>query len=163
LRGREEKLVHQDSQVKRENWAYQDLPAILVLRERKETRARKARMDTREKREIGVIREFQVSGEKQAQGVFADPEAEEDSREFQDLKVTLGSQDRQDRKERQDHKVLKDPEDFLDHKDLQEPTERMVYKDRLVKEDLRESQVQQGLPGRRALLDHQAPLVNLVL
>jgi len=55
LRGREERLVHQDSQVKRENWAYQDLPAILVLRERKETRARKARMDTREKREIGYV------------------------------------------------------------------------------------------------------------
>jgi len=55
LRGREEKLVHQDSQVKRENWAYQDLPVILVLRERKETRARKARMDTREKREIGYV------------------------------------------------------------------------------------------------------------
>lgn len=52
-------------------------------------------------------------------------------------RVTLDSQDRQDRKERQDHKVLKDPEDFQDHKDLQEPTERMVYKDRLVKEDLR--------------------------
>jgi hypothetical protein len=41
--------------VKRENWAYQDLPAILVLRERKETRARKARMDTREKRGIGYV------------------------------------------------------------------------------------------------------------
>jgi len=41
--------------VKRENWAYQDLPAILVLRERKETRARKARMDTRERREIGYV------------------------------------------------------------------------------------------------------------
>jgi hypothetical protein len=41
--------------VKRENWAYQDLPAILVLRGRKETRARKARMDTREKREIGYV------------------------------------------------------------------------------------------------------------
>jgi hypothetical protein len=55
LRGHEERLVHQDSQVKRENWAYQDLPAILVLRERKETRAWKARMDTREKREIGYV------------------------------------------------------------------------------------------------------------
>lgn len=55
MRDREEKLVHQDSQVKRENWAYQDLPAILVLRERKETRARKARMDIREKREIGYV------------------------------------------------------------------------------------------------------------
>jgi hypothetical protein len=53
LRGREESLDHQDSQVKRESWVYQDLPAILVLRERKETRDRKARMGTREKREIG--------------------------------------------------------------------------------------------------------------
>ena len=41
--------------MKRENWAYQDLPAILVLRERKETRAWKARMDIREKREIGYV------------------------------------------------------------------------------------------------------------
>ena len=55
MRGREERLVRQDSQVKRENWAYQDLPAILVLRERKETRAWKARMDTREKKEIGYV------------------------------------------------------------------------------------------------------------
>jgi hypothetical protein len=55
LKGREERLVHQDSQVKRENWAYQDSPVILVLRERKETKARKARMDTREKREIGYV------------------------------------------------------------------------------------------------------------
>lgn len=55
MRGREERLDHQDSQVKRENWAYQDLLAILALRERKETRARKARMGTQEKREIGYV------------------------------------------------------------------------------------------------------------
>jgi hypothetical protein len=55
LRGREERLDHQDNQVKRESWVYLDLPAILVLRERRETRARKARMDTQEKREIGYV------------------------------------------------------------------------------------------------------------
>jgi hypothetical protein len=53
LRDREERLDHQDSRVKRESWAYQGLPAILVLRERKETRAWKARTVTREKRETG--------------------------------------------------------------------------------------------------------------
>jgi hypothetical protein len=55
LKGHEERVVHQDSQVKRENWAYQDLPAILVLQERKETKAWRARMDIREKREIGYV------------------------------------------------------------------------------------------------------------
>jgi hypothetical protein len=53
LRDREERLDHQDSQVKRERWGFQDLLAILVHQERKETRARRARTVTREKREIG--------------------------------------------------------------------------------------------------------------
>jgi hypothetical protein len=48
-----ERLGHQDSQVKRESWAFRDLPAIRVHRERKEIRARRARAVTREKKEIG--------------------------------------------------------------------------------------------------------------
>jgi hypothetical protein len=53
LRGREERLDHQDSPARRESWAYRGLPGILVLRERKEIKARKARMASQEKREIG--------------------------------------------------------------------------------------------------------------
>jgi hypothetical protein len=53
LRDREERLDHQDSQVKKERWAFRDLPAIRVHRERKEIRVRRVRAVTREKREIG--------------------------------------------------------------------------------------------------------------
>jgi hypothetical protein len=53
LRDHEERLGHQDSQVKRERWEFRDLPAILVHRERKETRVRRGRTVTRERREIG--------------------------------------------------------------------------------------------------------------
>jgi hypothetical protein len=52
-RDHEEKLGHQDSQVKKERREFRDLPAILVHRERKEIRARKARTATLGKREIG--------------------------------------------------------------------------------------------------------------
>jgi hypothetical protein len=53
LRDREERLDHQDSQVKRERWAFRDLPVIRVHRERKEIKARRARTVSQEKREIG--------------------------------------------------------------------------------------------------------------
>jgi hypothetical protein len=52
-RVQEERLDHQDSLARRESWEYRDLPDILDLRERKEIKARKARMVTQEKREIG--------------------------------------------------------------------------------------------------------------
>jgi hypothetical protein len=53
LRDPEERLDHQDSQERRESWEYRDLPATLVLRERKGIRDRRAKTAIREKKETG--------------------------------------------------------------------------------------------------------------
>jgi hypothetical protein len=52
-RDHEEKLGHQDSQVKRERREFRDLPDILVHQERKGIRAQRARMAILGKRETG--------------------------------------------------------------------------------------------------------------